>query len=241
MNDFLKAVNNTLNNDIKCNKSVTENGAIGYRTSGKNLLDLNFMVSSLRSATDEKIIESFKKAFFDDKELALKWLFYARDIRGGLGEKRIFRVVMNWFANEYPEYIEKVIPLISEYGRYDDLLYLIFDKDGDLYPKNKVLKQIKSVILKQLKTDISNYKQNKPISLLAKWLPSVNATSVKTKKMGKCMASMLGLDERRYRKLLSTLRKYIDVVETKMCNKEWESIKYENVPSRANLIYNNAF
>lgn len=63
--------------------SVTENGALGYSTSGKKLLDINFSVTSFRNKSDKAIEDAFAKAFYEDKLLALKWLFFARDREGG--------------------------------------------------------------------------------------------------------------------------------------------------------------
>lgn len=85
MSNFMDGIKSTLNNE--CNVSVTENGAVGFRTTGKALLDLNFAVASLRSASEHDISQRFTKAFFEDKLMAMKWLFYARDVRGGLGER----------------------------------------------------------------------------------------------------------------------------------------------------------
>ena len=66
------------------NRSVTENGAIGYRTTGRKLLDLNFAVSSLRSKTDGDIERMFADALGENFNTAIVWLFFARDVRGGL-------------------------------------------------------------------------------------------------------------------------------------------------------------
>ena len=228
---FMDAMKNTLNNEF--NVSVTENGAVGYRTSGKALLDLNFAVASLRSMSEEGIVEKFTKAFFEDKVLALKWLFYARDIRGGLGERRLFRVVLADLAKSNPEMIIPVINLIPEYGRYDDLWCLLDNEEtADVVCK---------LVDKQLEEDINNMNAKKPISLLAKWMPSIRASSAQTKKYANQLRKALGVSERDYRKAMSALRRYLDVVEIKMSEKNWSEIKYEAVPSRANLIYNGAF
>lgn len=228
---FMDAVQNEMLENF--NKSVTENGAVGYRTTGKYLLDINFAVASLRSATENEVVERFKKAFFEDKVLAMKWLFFARDIRGGLGERRLFRTAMDFVAGYEPEIVGKLIPLIPEYGRFDDLWALL---------DNETLRPIVIEYIKnQLSSDIQNWKDNKPVSLLAKWLPSCNASSANSKKYSKIIRQYLDMTERAYRKMLSGLRKHIDVVEVKMSSKQWGDIKYEAVPSRANLIYNNAF
>ena len=109
---FMNAMQNTLNDEF--NVSVSENGALGYRTSGKELLDLNFAVASLRGASEQEIIEKFTKAFFEDKILAMKWLFFARDARGGLGERRLFRVVIKHLAESTPEMVIKNKKLVEE-------------------------------------------------------------------------------------------------------------------------------
>lgn len=263
MDNFMKAIKETLNEDF--NYSVTENGALGYETTGKYLLDLNFKVSSLRNCSEEEIIKSFKLAFFEDKELAIKWLFYARDIRQGLGERRLFRIITKWLLDNHIECIGHLLELIPEYGRYDDIIDLMFDEYGNKISNNVNTVVIQHIIIKQLKKDILNitikqlekdiltkkdvltkenilnYNQNEPVSLLAKWLPSINTSSKITKRKAKVLSELLHLNEKQYRKALSILRKYIDVTEVKMSSREWDKIKYENVPSKANLIYKEAF
>lgn len=227
---FMNSMKSTLNEDF--NESYTENGALGYRTTGKHLLDLNFKVASLRKADAETIISGFDKAFSEDHIHVLKWLFYLRDAREGLGERRSFRIIMSHMANVEPEISKVLIGLIAEYGRYDDLLSLV----GTECEKNAL-----EVIKNQLMKDLEAKKANKPVSLLAKWMPSCNATSYKTKENATVVRKYLGFTERQYRKILSELREYIDVVERKMSAKKWGEINYETVPSKANLVYNNAF
>ena len=221
------------NDETKKVKTLTENGATVYETSGNNLLDLNFSTSSMRMWSDNKIEHSFSKAYIECPVLAIVWLFFLRDVRGcGMGERHSFRVCMKWLCNNHPEDAKKVLSLISEYGRWDDLIYL---SDSNL--KNEVI----SVINDQLIEDMINCSNNKSISLLAKWMPSVNASSIKTKNIAKFLCKELGLKENQYRKILSKLRNYIDVVEIKMSSKDWEKINYNTVPSIANLKYSNAF
>lgn len=229
--DFMNAVRQTLDNEY--NVSITENGAVGYRTTGKELLDLNFAVASLRKMSDAEVAKRFKKAFCEDQVLAMKWLFYARDVRGGLGERRLFRVVLADLVQSNPEMVIPVMNLIPEYGRYDDLWCLLDDKEA--------ANVIYQIVDNQLKRDWENMAAKKPISILAKWMPSINASSAKTKEYGKKLCKALKMTEREYRKALSKLRAYLDVVEVKMSDKNWSAIKYEAVPSRANLIYNSAF
>ena len=231
MNDnFLKNLKKTL--DEEFNESITENGAIGYRTSGKELLDLNFAVSSLRNVKEDEIKKRFAKTYYENPILAVKWLFYAGDVRGGLGERRLFRVGIKWLADEQPEVARKVLPLLPEYTRWDSYLTVLYTSLRD---------EVCEILKTQLDSDMKGRLEKKPISLCAKWMPSVNASCEKTVNDAKFLIKKFGITQREYRKMLSALRKYLDVVEVKMSAKEWNGIKYEAVPSRANLVYNNAF
>ena len=118
---FEQALTKTLNNEV----SMTENGAYAFATSGKKLLDLHFATSSLRNKTDSEIEQMFETALLETPLLSVKWLFMARDIREGMGERRTFRVCLKWLAASRPELVKKLIPLVAEYGRYDDLFCLI--------------------------------------------------------------------------------------------------------------------
>ena len=227
---FMNSLKETLNEDY--NVSVTENGALGYRTTGKALLDLNFSISSLRNKTEKEIVDKFVDAFYEDKMLAVKWLFYARDAREGVGERRTFRAIMKYLASDHPDIAKAVLELIPEYGRWDDLWCLL---------GTELRYDIIDLVKKQLNQDAKNMMENKPISLFAKWCPSCNASSFETKKLANDIRKELGFTPAQYRKTLSKLRKYLDVVEVKMSNKEWSEIDYAAVPSRANLIYNSAF
>lgn len=225
MNDLEKQLNNE--------KQLTENGAVGYRTSGKELLDLNFAVSSMRNWNEIEICKAFTKAYYENSLLAVKWLFYLRDIRGnGMGERRTFRICFKWLVENHFDKVMSLVELIPEYGRYDDWICLLDSKANDI-----VMSQIK----RQLKVDICNMEQGKEISLLAKWLPSCNASSSQTKLYAKNICKMLGFKESEYRKTLSALRAYLNVVEVKMSAREWSAINYSSLPSRANLLYGNAF
>lgn len=228
---FMNAMKSTLNEEL--NVSVTENGAVGYRTTGKALVDLNFAVASLRRASEEEIVQKFIKAFAEDPVTAMKWLFFARDAREGLGERRLFRVIIAALMKSNPEMVLPVIKLIAEYGRWDDMWCLLSNKQS--------AKIVCQLVDEQLTEDLKNMEAGKSISLLAKWMPSSNASSKETKKYAKQLYKSLGLTEHEYRKAMSKFRKYLDVVEVKMSAKNWSEINYEAVPSRANLIYNNAF
>ncbi len=227
---FIKNLKETLDNEF--NTSVTENGALGFKTTGKQLMDINFSVSSMRNMTEEEITDRYAKVFYENKLLAVKWLFYASDVRGGMGERRLFRICLLYLAQNHKEIAKAVINLVPEYTRWDNL-FCLFDTD--------LADCVLSLIREQLQEDIRNMSEKKSISLLAKWLPSVNASSKETKKRARFLISKFDMTEKQYRKTLSELRAYLKVVEVYMSSKAWQEIDYATVPSRANLIYNNAF
>ena len=227
---FISDMKETLNEEF--NVSITENFALGYRTTGKPLLDLNFSVASLRRATEDEIINRFTKTYFEDKPSALTWLFYARDVRGGLGERRLFRIIFDYLMKNMDIPTVKLMSLVKEYGRFDDLLCL-------LGSKHQV--DLMALIKRQLEQDLKGMAENQSVSLLAKWLPSINATNAQARENARAIATELGMNWGEYRKTLSKLRKYLDVVERKMSANEWTEIRYDAVPSRANLLYNGAF
>lgn len=212
--------------------STTENGAIGYSTTQNPLLDMNYKIPSYRSSSEETIVDDFIMAFHHDKVLSLKWLFFARDVRGGLGERRLFRVIVEWVANAHPQYVLPLISLIPEYGRWDDLFCLLNTKCECAAMKE---------ILNQFYVDVQHASQSKSVSLLGKWLPSENASSSETRKLAHRIRKALSMSPRRYRKHLSMLRKQINIVESKMSSNDWNNINYESVPSKAGLIYKDAF
>lgn len=226
---FEQALKNTLNDEI----SVTENLAYGYKTSGSKLLDINFAVSSLRSMDEAAVAAKFADAFYENPLLALKWMFMLRDIRGtGMGERRSFRICFNWLANTKPELAKKLVKLVGEYGRYDDL-FILFGTPVEA----EMLDYIDSV----WSDDIANMNAGKSVSLLAKWMPSVNTSSSATVALARKFCAALNLSEKQYRKSLSKLRAYLKVIEVKMSAKQWNEIDYEAVPSKANIKYNSAF
>ena len=224
----------------KENISITENGAVGYRSTGKSLLDMNFSIPKFRDMPENEICEMWEKAYFEDPLLALRWLFYVRDVRGGLGERRLFRVIIKSIANKCPSLIRELMRSVDSdttfggvfpiYGRWDDLLTLM---DTDL--KNNIC----LTITRQLVDDINNMRNNQPVSLLAKWLPSISTKS--SKREARKLCKKLGMQESYYRKILSKLRKYIKVTEVYMSSGQWDEIEYDHVPGRASMIYANAF
>lgn len=213
------------------NSTFTLNGAKTNRSSLNGVLDLFAQGGAIRGWPQDRVYDLFAKAFAEDQLLALKTLFYLRDVRGGQGERKTFQTCIKYLADYYPQIVRKNLDLFAEYGRWDDLLSL---------HNTKVWGEALMLIDRQLKEDLNAWGDGKPQSLLSKWLPSINASSKKTKMLAREICKALKYNYKDYRRTLSALRKG-KIVEKQMCAKEWNGIKYDQVPSQAMLRYRNAF
>ena len=222
MNQLLNCLKN------QSNFTLTENGGITHKTTKSMLLDMFAMGAAMRNRSDNDVILMFKNAYEENPEYALKCLFYIRDVRGGQGERRFFRVCMNWLAKTYPEAAKRNMPFIAEFGRWDDM-YCLMDTTLE--------KDMFALLKKQFVLDLSC----ETPSLLAKWLPSCNASSRQTIAKGNRTRMAFGLTQKEYRKALSVLRKRINVLERLMSAGKWDEIEFDKIPSKAGLIYKNAF
>ena len=218
MNEFL----NALKSDT--NYGYTENGGIKHNSTLNKVLDMFAMGGSMRNRSEDDIIAMFASAYDEDPTLALKCLFYLRDVRGGQGERRFFRICFKWLANENPAEVEHLIGYVAEYGRYDDL----FELFGTAM-EPEMMGYIKWII-----------DANRD-HLVYKWMPSINASSKSTKERGRKFAMEFGMTEREYRKMLSEGRKACNLVESLMSQNHWDQIAFDKLPSRAGLLYKNAF
>ena len=215
----------------EANKAFTANGAVTYVTTTSDCLDLFATAGALRNASDDEILARFIRAFAEDRDIAMKTLFYTRDIRGGLGERRFFRVVIKYLAKNYPETVIKNIDNIAEFGRYDDILALM-----DTACEQEAIAYIKAV----LEDDMENMQAQGSVSLMAKWLPSVNTSSKETVRIAKKIARTMKMSDAAYRKMLSSLRAYIKILENNLRTKDY-SFEYEKQPSKAMFKYRKAF
>lgn len=211
----------------------TENGAVALNTTSDARLDLFGTIGSLREADENRITTLFSEAYAQDKLFATKIVFYARDIRCGLGERKTFRTIIRYMAEHHPEALRPNLDLIGVFGRYDDLYELI----GTPLEEDDMWKAMKN----QFEEDLKNLNEGKAISLLAKWIKTADASSTKTKKLGILTAQKLGYPVYNFKRIVRSMRKQIGVVESLMSAGKWNEIKYPEVPSRAMMIYRRAF
>ena len=211
MNAFANAIK-----DITADKARTENGATVYASSGSEVLDLFFGIGAVRTATPNDIIKMASVAFEADPELATRVMFWARDVRGGAGERRSFRIVSRWLATneKFKDIAEVILFKTPEFGRWDDVFYSFFDTP------------LEGLALDFVAQNLANGDK-----LLAKWIPRKGPINAKIRKH-------LKINEATLRRILVELT---NVVETQMCAKDWESIKFSNVPSVAMARYTKAF
>lgn len=222
MNSFmngLKAANNF---------TYTENGAVTHRTTQSDLLDMFALGGSYRNRTDNDVKILFRKAFAENPVYALKCLFYLRDVRGGQGERRFFRVAIKDLAYQNADAVRRNLIHIPEFGRWDDLYVFV---------GTPVEADAMHVLRDQLELDV----QCKTPSLLAKWLKSENTSSKDSQYLGNITRKYLGMSHKQYRKTLSILRQRINVLERLMSENRWDEIEFDKIPSKAGMKYKNAF
>lgn len=211
----------------------TENGALAYKTTGNELLDFFSVAGAMRTRRVDEIVDKFSAAYYAEPMLATRALFYTGDVRGGLGERRTFRTCLKWLATFHPTVVHANVKNIAHYNRWDSMFVL----EG-----TPVENEMWSFIEITLKNDLVLFEQKKPITLLAKWMPSINTSSENTRRLAKKAIQKLGIrSEKHYRKMLSMLREYLNVTEHHMSAQDWEKIDYEKVPSYAMSKYSRAF
>ena len=214
------------------NYKFTENGAVAMKSTGSKVYDLFALGGAYRTRSEEDCILLFKNAWEEDPTLAIKALFYLRDCRGGQGERRFFRICLRWLAEVHPTTVVANLVQVPNMGRWDDLFCLFGTK-----AEPSVLQLIK----RQLMLDMQDAIDNKAISLLGKWMPSENAHSKKAKKNAGIIRFYLGMNSKQYRQMLSKLRAHLNVLERLMSANEWDKIEFDKIPSKAGLVYRNAF
>ena len=222
MNKFMNGMANATN------YTYTENGAVTHKTTKSDLLDMFAMGAAMRTRSDEDVILMFRKAFKENPVYALKCLFYIRDVRGGQGERRFFRVVMKDLAKFDTEAARRNLKFVPEFGRWDDLYVFV----GTPLEADAL-----QIMKDQLALDV----ECKTPSLLAKWLKSENTSSVESRRLGNITREFFGMSHKQYRKTLSILRERINVLERLMSEGRWDEIEFDKIPSKAGMKYKNAF
>jgi hypothetical protein len=222
MNTFLNGLKNATD------FHYTENGALSHSTTGSAVYDMFSLGGAYRGRSEEDVILLFRKAMAENETYALKCLFYLRDILEGQGERRFFRLCLKDLARTNADAAIRNIRNIPRLGRWDDL-YVLVGTSAESAMFN--------FIKEQLALDV----QSKTPSLLAKWLKSENTSSSESRYLGNKTRIALNMSHKQYRKTLSILRERINVLERLMSANKWDEIEFDKIPSRAGMIYRNAF
>lgn len=227
------------------NLKTTENGAIALSTTLNPIYDLFAFGGAYRSRAPKEIWQLFQNAYLFDKTLALKCLFYLRDIRGGQGERHIFRESMKWLAHYDPQKAKELLPFIPIYGRFDDL-FVFFNTniEKDLleflsYLFRVALQMITGERKVILPAPCDQYRDSLP--LIVKWLPSIDTSSRTSREQARKLADYLSLSPKQYRRALSFARNHLKIVERLMSDNRWDEIDFDKLPAKAALLYSKTF
>ena len=215
---------------MQLNVARTENGDLAYKSTGSVCLDFFSLCGGMRRNLSD-LSKLFVKAYAENPAVAIKILFYMRNIRGGLGERNSFRVLLKELGDFYPETAKKVLYAVPEYGRWDDVLVLI---------ETSVKDDAVALIKTQIEKDQSAMAEGREVSLLGKWLPSINTSRAESVSLAKQLMKALGMKAVEYRKLCSALRKEIKILENNLRTRDY-TFDYSKQPSQAMLRYKKAF
>lgn len=205
MNTLVNALSNSQNRTAR-----TENGAVTLQSSLNANVDFFALAGAMRG---KDMTYVWSKAFSEDAEVAARIALWARDVRGGAGERQSFRDFLLWASVHQRKILTRILPKVPEVGRWDDLLILI----GTRFESN-IAELIEAALERR-------------DGLCAKWMPRQGDVAAKLRKL-------LGYSPKGWRKLLVGLT---NVVEQQMCAGDWKNIEFSHVPSRAFSIYRNAF
>ena len=213
------------------NKTTTTNGCGAYNSTNSKVLDLFSSAGAMRNRYDDYIKTKFSLAYNEDPLLALKCLFFARDIREGLGERRVFRLSIDWLVANAPDVVKKNFSNFAEFGRFDDLIRLVDSEIGV-----DVVHYISDILY----NDIQCLVDNKNPSLLAKWMPSENTSSKSSRELARKIIKIIGVTPKAYRKTIAKLRQKIGIIENNLRERDY-TFDYSKQPSKAMMKYRSAF
>lgn len=210
------------------NTAYTENGDLAHKSSLDPVVDFFALAGAMRDRP-EAAADLFEAAFREGRVAAVRTLFYLRDVRGGQGERDVFRAGLRRLMQLNPVVGNQVLRHVPFYGRWDDLFY-----DGaNLSPV------VQQIIRTQWCVDVAAYERGEPVSLMAKWLPSDKSRS--NWRLAVEIRKTLGLTQREYRQTLSVLRGRIGLLEHDMSENTWYHIDYSKLPAQAHRKHVKAF
>lgn len=234
----------TLLNAMKEIENVTEtqNGAKAYKsTLNKNLDFFNLAGNYMK---EKEIGDLFEDAYFENIHTALLNLIRMRDIRnGGLGVRSNYRFCLKRLAKLDKNLAIYLAYITPEIGRWDDI-FVLLDEDVDPFVRENILNLIETTLhddTDKVLAAIESNNQELEISLLAKWLPNPKSKNEKVNRYAGLIMKHLKINQRDYRYLKSDLSKFLNVVEQKITNQDYNSIDYSKLPTKALRRYQRLF
>lgn len=226
----MTALLNELRRVTNANIGFTANGAPTNTTSSDPVVDFFGLAGAMRDRPGQAV-SLFSKAFTADPLAAVRTAFYLRDIRGGQGERDVFRAILKNMHLAQPYRFKQIIKYVPEYGRWDDLFFL-----GSEIPDG-----VGELIKEQWAKDMASAEREGKVSLMAKWLPSTRAKRAVDRQLAKNLQHLLGINQQKYRKGLSLMRGQIDLLETYMSEGQWSWLDFAKLPSQAHMRHTKAF
>lgn len=228
----LQAFANGLNlGAAKQDTVLTENGATVYATTGTARTDFFARATEFRNKPAQEVAEALSKAFNEDPIDAVVLAFQLGDIREGKGERTSFKACLSWLGNEHPEIMKELLPHVAEYSRWDYATELIMSRNSD------TASAATNLVVNQLKEDLCALKKGEAVSLLAKWLPSVQSKKPEQRKLAHKIMNATKMDFKHYRKTLGALRDRLNVIERYMSQNYLEELNQESMTSKQQLKY----
>jgi hypothetical protein len=202
MSTFVEAIANQ--------EARTANGMKARKSTANKVVDLFYNIGASRG---KDIVPAFVGAYTEDRELALRIALWARDARGGAGERELFRSILKHLEKTDIDAAFALLRKIPELGRWDDIF---------AFTTPELKKAAYTMLGDALRA------QN---GLAAKWTPRKG-------EVAREIREFFGMSPKQYRKSLVALTK---VVETQMCANDWDNINFSHVPSVAASRYKKAF
>lgn len=234
------------------NKTVTANGDLAYKSTKNAITDMFGAIGSLRkdfyydssNVIMDRALELFNNAYDISPEYAMKILFYTRDCRGGMGEKETFKIIATRLLDDDNKchLILNNLKYVVEFGSYKDLVDL-FLRTSNEYSKNKIIAYMSNIIYNDCQILYNKAKSISELSLIGKWLPTINSKSAHTKNKAKEFIKYLYIHfpPLNYRLFCRDSRRALNIVERDIASKQYENIEYNHVPSRCMLLNNHLF
>ncbi len=214
------------------NYTLTDKGALTLKSSLNKLVDLFYMTT--RKADKNYLEQLFAQSLQESDLLTAKMIAYVRDIRGGKGERDLGKMFLVQLALMRPDIFEKNLKhYIHEYGRWDDGLNLMDIATAQPLYLNLMKEQLEKDLI-----ELNEKGEKANISLCAKWVPTEGKADDKKYKFTTKLSKVMGINQAELRKVyIAPLRKHLNLIETKMMQKNYAEIDYSKVPSRCMHIH----